>query len=126
MTKVSEVRSAIRRMALVKAAAAGNELSAIYADIASKHRPGIPQAGYNQGAAALAARPRPKPVQQPVAQPVRPAPQPRTQYSTALGLPANDAEHAARMRAAYGDQLVAGLRRFASGIKPVISGIVRK
>lgn len=129
MTKVSEVRSILRRQVLEKAAAAsGNELAAIYADIAARHRPGIPQSGYANAAAAAARRPSARPAPHPVQRPTPAAASGRplfpqtqfTHYPAPKDYPGSGFLDAA-------DKIVGGAEKIRNGItsaiKPMLTGI---
>ena len=129
MTKVSEVRSILRRQVLEKAAAAsGNELAVIYADIAARHRPGIPQGGYANAAAAVAQRPRARPAPKPVPRTTPAAtawkpPFPPTRF-THYQAP-RDYQGAGILDVA--DKVVGGAEKIRNGItgaiKPMLTGI---
>lgn len=129
MTKVSEARSILRRQVLEKvAAAAGNELAGIYTAIADRYRPGIPQGGYANAAAAVArrpsARPAPRPVQRPTpavaaGRPLFPQTQ-LTHYQAPKDYPGAGFLDAA-------DKVVSGAEKIRNGItgaiKPMLTGI---
>ena len=129
MTKVSEVRSILRRQVLEKAASAsGNELAGIYADIAARYRPGIPKGGYANAAAAAAqrpsARPAPRPVQQPTPSVAAGRPlSPQTQF-THYKAPKDYS--GARLLDVAG-KVVSGADKIRNGItgaiKPMLTGI---